>query len=115
MAVYVYQTFSLKQEKFKEGLENLRELKNFNNENYTYKVELLTPISGNDYKYALLTVYDGLAEMELQNKKIYEDEDYQKLIDEFFLHNIEQGSMHTQIFRAMVEKKEKENKDKEAK
>jgi len=114
MAVYVYQTFSLKQDKFKEGLENLRELKKLNNENYTNKVEILTPISGNDHIYALLTVYDGLAEMELQSKKMNEDENYQKLIDEFFLQNIEQGSMHTQIFRAMVEKKEKENKDKEA-
>lgn len=35
MTVYVYQTFSLKQDKFKEGLENLRELKKFSNENYS--------------------------------------------------------------------------------
>lgn len=111
MVVYVYQKFSLKQEKFKEGLENLRELKKFITENYTSKVEILTPISGNDYTYALLTVYEGLAEMELQSKKMNEEEDYQKLIEEFFLQNIQQGSMHTQIFRAMVEKKEKKDKE----
>lgn len=28
MSVYVYQTFIIKQEKFKEGIENLREIKN---------------------------------------------------------------------------------------
>ncbi|RVT58271.1 hypothetical protein [Niallia taxi] len=114
MTVYVYQTFSLKQDKFKEGLENLRELKKFSNENYSHKVEILTPISGNDHTYALMTEYEGLAEMELQSKKMTDDEDYQKLIGEFFLQNIEQGSMHTQIYRAMVERKEKKNKDKEA-
>lgn len=111
MAVYVYQKFILKQDKFKKGLENLRELKRFSNENYKDKVEILTPISGDDYTYTLLTVYEGLAEMELQSKKMNEDEEYQKLIEEFLLQNIQQGSMHTQIFRAMVEKKE--NNDKE--
>ena len=70
MSVTVYQTFELKHDKFKEGIENLQEIKKYRNENYNHKVEILTPITGRDHSYALLSTYEGLAEMELQNKKI---------------------------------------------
>ena len=112
MSVFVYQTFELKQDKFKEGIENLQEIKKYRNENYNHKVEILTPITGRDHSYALLSTYEGLAEMELQNKKMFEDEEYTKLIGEFFLEAIVQGSMNTQLYRAMSEKKEKKDKDK---
>ncbi|PGY12937.1 hypothetical protein COE25_07085 [Bacillus sp. AFS031507] len=105
MAIFVYQTFEIKQDKFKEGIENLKELKTFRNENYDQNVEILTPVSGEDHTYALLTKYEGLAEMELQNKKMFEDEEYLNLIGDFFLQNIVQGSMYTQIYRALSEKK----------
>jgi hypothetical protein len=105
VAIFVYQTFEIKQDKFKEGIENLKELKTFRNENYDQNVEILTPVSGEDHTYALLTKYEGLAEMELQNKKMFEDEEYLKLIGDFFLQNIVQGSMYTQIYRALSEKK----------
>jgi hypothetical protein len=105
VAIFVYQTFEIKQDKFKEGIENLKELKTFRNENYDQNVEILTPVSGEDHTYALLTKYEGLAEMELQNKKMFEDEEYLKLIGDFFLENIVQGSMYTQIYRALSEKK----------
>ncbi|MFZ7943573.1 hypothetical protein [Neobacillus sp. 19] len=105
MSVYVYQTFVIKQEKFKEGIENLKEIKNFRNENYDHKVEILTPVSGKDHTYALLSTYEGLAEMELQNKKMFDDEEYLKLIGDFFLENIAQDSMYTQIYRSTIEKK----------
>ncbi|MFL6559946.1 MAG: hypothetical protein ACJ8MO_28025 [Bacillus sp. (in: firmicutes)] len=105
MAIFVYQTFEVKQDKFKEGIENLKEIKTFRNENYDHNVEILTPVSGEDHTYALLTKYDGLAEMELQNKRMFEDEEYLKLIGDFFLQNIVQGSMYTQIYRALTEKK----------
>ncbi|MGG5253598.1 hypothetical protein ACQYAD_08885 [Neobacillus sp. SM06] len=104
MPIYVYQTFVLKQEKFKEGIENLREIKKFRNDHYSHHVEILTPVSGEHDKYALLTTYDGLAEMELQSKKMFDDEDYLKLIGDFFLENIVQGSMYTQIYRSINEK-----------
>ncbi|WP_312470165.1 hypothetical protein [Neobacillus sp.] len=99
MSVYVYQTFVIKQNKFKEGIENLKEIKKFRNENYDHKVELLAPVSGGDHTYALLSTYEGLAEMELQNKRMFDDEEYLKLIGEFFLENIAEGSMYTQIYR----------------
>jgi hypothetical protein len=105
MPVFVYQTFVIKQEKFKEGIENLKELKKFRNENYNHTVDILTPVSGEDHTYALLSTYEGLAEMELQSKKMFEDEEYLKLISEFFLENIAQGSMFTQIYRTINEKK----------
>ena len=105
MSVYVYQTFEIKQDKFKEGIDNLKEIKKFRNENYDHKVEILTPISGEDHTYALLSTYEGLAEMELQNKKMFDDEEYLKLIGDFFLENIIQGSMYTQIYRALNEMK----------
>jgi len=105
MAIFVYQTFEIKQDKFKEGIENLKEIKTFRNENYDHNVEILTPVSGEDHTYALLTKYEGLAEMELQNKKMFEDEEYLKLIGDFFLQNTVQGSMYTQIYRALTEKK----------
>lgn len=105
VAIFVYQTFEIKQDKFKEGIENLKELKTFRNENYDQNVEILTPVSGEDHTYALLTKYEGLAEMELQNKKMFEDEEYLTLIGDFFLQNIVQGSMYTQIYRALSEKK----------
>ena len=72
-------------------------MKKYRNENYNHKVEILTPITGRDHTYALLTTYEGLAEMELQNKKMFEDEEYTKLIGEFFLEMIVQGSMNTQL------------------
>ncbi|MDQ0155040.1 hypothetical protein [Robertmurraya andreesenii] len=115
MTVFVYQTFEVKQEKFKEAIENAKKIKIYRNDHYPHQVELLNPISGQDYTYALLATYEGLAEMELQNKKMFEDEEYLKLIGEFFLENVVQGSMHTQIFRAMddlIADKEKED-DKE--
>ena len=107
MSVFVYQTFEIKQDKFKEGVENLQEIKKYRNENYNHKVDILTPISGRDHIYALLSTYEGLAEMELQNKKMFEDEEYKKLIGEFFLEIITQGSMNTQLYRTMSEKKNK--------
>lgn len=110
MPIYVYQTFQVRQDKFKEGIENLREIKKFRNDTYDHKVEILTPISGEDHTYALLTTYEGLAEMELQNKKMFEDEEYLNLIGDFFLQNIVQGSMNTQIYRALSDKK-KEKQD----
>ena len=111
MAIFVYQTFEIKQDKFKEGIENLKEIKTFRNENYDHNVEILTPVSGEDHTYALLTKYEGLAEMELQNKRMFDDEDYLKLVGDFFLENIVQGSMDTQFYRLMREKK-KDDKDK---
>ncbi|RID83703.1 hypothetical protein D1953_15505 [Peribacillus asahii] len=111
MSVFVYQTFELKQDKFKEAIENLQEMAKYRNENYNHKVEILTPITGRDYTYVLFSTYEGLAEMELQNKKMFDDEDYLKLVGDFFLENIVQGSMDTQFYRLMREKK-KDDKDK---
>jgi hypothetical protein len=108
MSVFVYQTFEIKQDKFKEGIENLQEIKKYRNENYNHKIDILTPITGRDHIYALLSTYEGLAEMELQNKKMFEDEEYKKLIGEFFLETITQGSMNTQLYRTMSDKKGKE-------
>ncbi|WHY88144.1 hypothetical protein QNH39_09985 [Neobacillus novalis] len=105
MTVFVLQTFMFKQDKFKEGIENLNEIKNFRNEEYAQKIEILSPISGEDHKYALLTRYEGLAEMELQNKKMFDDEEYLKLIEDFFLQNIVEGSIYTQMYRSLPEKK----------
>ncbi|MBU8879781.1 hypothetical protein BGM26_12360 [Bacillus sp. FJAT-29790] len=101
MTVFVYQTFDIKQEKFKEVIKNLREIKMYRNENFSHKVEILMPITGRDHTYALLSTYEGLAEMELQNKKMFDDEEYLKMIGEFFLENIVQGSINTQLYRSM--------------
>lgn len=46
--------------------------------------------------------------MELQNKKMFEDEEYTELIGEFFLEAIVQGSINTQLYRTMNGKKDKE-------
>jgi hypothetical protein len=105
LPVYVYQTFVIKQENFEKGIDNLREIKKFRNENYDHQVEILTPISGQDHTFAILSTYEGLAEMELQSKKMVEDEEYVKLIGDFFLKNIAENSMNTQIYRSMSEKK----------
>ncbi|WP_210366517.1 hypothetical protein [Bacillus sp. REN3] len=114
MAVFCIQTFELKQEKFAEGMKNLRMIQRFRNERYQHRVELLSPISGADHSYNLIAIYEGLAEMELQNKKMFEDEEYKKLIGEFFLENIVQGSMHTQLYRTMNElKSDTDPKDKD--
>lgn len=102
MSVFVYQTFEVKQDKFVEALKNLRMIQSYRNENYEHKIELLSPISGTDHTYAFLCTYEGLAEMELQNKKMFEDEEYKKLIEEFFLEDIVQGSMNTQLFRSVT-------------
>ena len=112
MSVIVYQTFEIKQDKFKEGIDNLKEIKKFRNENYDHKIEILSPISGKDHTYGLIATYEGLAEMELQSKKMSIDEEYGKLIGQFFLENIVQGSMYTQIYRTLSEKKGDKNKDK---
>lgn len=113
MSIFVYQTFEVKQEKFKEAITCAKKIKKYRNEKYNHHVEILTPITGHDYTYALLAKYEGLAEMELQNKKMFDDEEYLKLIGEFFLENIVQGSMNTQIFRAMNDIIEEKEDDKE--
>jgi hypothetical protein len=102
MSVTVYQTFELKQDNFVEALKNARMILSYRNEHYDHKMELLSPITGSDHTYAFLATYEGLAEMELQNKKMFEDEEYKKLIGDFFLKNIVQGSMYTQIYRSMT-------------
>ncbi|MBG9543287.1 hypothetical protein ACOSZF_06670 [Cytobacillus firmus] len=102
MSVFVYQSFQLKQDNFVEALKNLRMIQNYRNENYQHKIELLSPISGDDHTYAFLSTYEGLAEMELQNKKMFEDEEYKKLIEQFFLEDIVQGSMNTQLLRSIT-------------
>ena len=107
MTVLVYQTFQLKQEKFKEGIENIKKLKKYRNDNFNHTVEILTPITGNDHNFGLLATYEGLGEMELQNKKMFNDEEYLQLIGEFFIENIVQGSMNTQILRTMNDKIDK--------
>jgi hypothetical protein len=114
MSVFVHQTFVIKQDKFKEAIENLREIKKFRNDNYNHHVEILTPISGEDHTYALLTTYDGLGEMELENKRLFDDEEYLELIGPFFLENITEGSMYTQIYRALSDKKTEQKNDKKS-
>ncbi len=101
MPVFMYQTFEIKQEKFKEAIENLQEIKKYRNEQYDHTVEVLIPITGQDYTYAIYGTYDSLAEMELQNRKMYEDEEYLKLIGNFFLDHVVQGTMTTQIYRGI--------------
>lgn len=112
MTVLVYQTFQLKQDKFKEGIENIKKLKEYRNENFNHTVDILTPITGHDHSFGLLATYEGLAEMELQNKKMFDDEDYLELIGEFFIENIVQGSMNTQLFRKMKAKNDKKEENK---
>jgi hypothetical protein len=115
MTVFVYQTFEIKQDKFLDGLKNLRNIESYRNEKYDHSVELLAPISGEDHTYAFLSSYDGLAEMELQNKKMFEDEEYKKMISEFFLEDIVQGSMYTQMYRTINGlKKESDSEKKES-
>ncbi|OLS36837.1 hypothetical protein [Bacillus sp. MRMR6] len=115
MSVYVYQTFIIKQEKFQDAIDNLREIKKFRNENFNHHVEILTPISGEDHTYGMLSTYDGLAEMEIQSKRMFDDEEYLELIGPFFLENIVEGSMYTQMYRALSDKKntDKKNEKKE--
>lgn len=110
MPVYLYQTFELKQDKFKEAIENLRQIQTFRKEQYNQQIEILTPVIGKDHTYALLTIFEGLAEMELQDKKLFEDEEYLKLINDFFLMNTVQGSFKTQIYRT-ISKDTKQTKD----
>lgn len=114
MSVFVHQTFVIKQDKFKEAIENLREIKKFRNDNYNHHVEILTPISGEDHTYALLTTYDGLGEMELENKRLFDDEEYLELIGPFFLENITEGSMYTQIYRGLSDKKTDQKSEKKS-
>lgn len=104
MPVYVYQTFEINQGKFKDAIENLQNIKKYRNEHYDHTVEVFIPITGQDYKYALLATYEGLGEMEIQNRKMYDDDDYLKLISDFFLEHVVQGTMYTQIFRGMNKK-----------
>ncbi|MFD1707710.1 hypothetical protein ACFSCZ_13365 [Siminovitchia sediminis] len=111
MTVYVYQTFQIKQENFKEGMKNLHHMKNYRNKHYNHMVELLTPLTGQDHTYALLAKYQGLAEMELQNKKMFDDEKYVELVGNFFLKHIVQGSMSTQFYRVTEEDKSKNEEE----
>ncbi|MFP3917339.1 hypothetical protein U5N28_05945 [Lysinibacillus telephonicus] len=104
MTVYVYQTFEIKQEKFKEAIENLQEIKKYRNEQYSHTIEVLIPITGHDYTYAILATYEGLAEMEIQNRRMYDDDEYLKLIGDFFLEHVVQGTLYTQIYRGINKK-----------
>lgn len=104
MSVHVYQTFEIKQDKFKEAIENLQEIKKYRNEQYDHDVEVLIPIAGYDYTYAILAKYDGLAEMEYQDRKMFDDEEYLKLVGKLFLEHVVQGTMVTQLYRGISKK-----------
>jgi len=117
MTVYVYQTFDIKQDKFVEAFASLEKIVHYRNEHYSHKVKLLSPIVGPDYTYVLLSEYEGLAEMEIQNKKMFEDDEYKEIFTPFFLEMMVQGSMSTAMYRAVrknsgkpVEKDEKDDK-----
>ncbi|MBM7660506.1 hypothetical protein JOC85_001278 [Bacillus mesophilus] len=101
MSVYVYQTFEIKQDQLSEAIKNVRTIQNYRNEHYDHKTEILSPISGEDFQYSFLSIFEGLAEMELQSKKMFEDEEYKELITEFMEENIVQGSLYTQIYRSL--------------
>lgn len=111
MTVYVHQTFEIKQDKFNEGIENIQQIKKYRNENYNHKVDILVPITGPDHTYSLISTYDGLAEMEIQNKRMYDDEEYLALIGDLFLEQIVQGSINIQIYRSMSEIKNDKQKE----
>lgn len=49
--------------------------------------------------------------MEMQNKRMYDDEEYLALIGDFFLEQIVQGSINTQIYRSMSEIKNDKQKE----
>ncbi|KGR77240.1 hypothetical protein [Ureibacillus manganicus] len=104
MPVYVYQTFEIKQEKFKEAIENLQEMKKYRNEQYDHTVEVFIPIAGQDYTYSILATYESLAEMEIQNRKMFDDDNYLKLVGYLFLEHVVQGTMNTQIYRGINKK-----------
>ncbi|MDP4084877.1 MAG: hypothetical protein Q8934_09710 [Bacillota bacterium] len=112
MSIYLYQTFELKQDKFKEAIDNLRKIQAFRKEQYNQHVEILTPVAGKDHTYALLTIFEGLAEMELQDKKMFEDEEYLTLISDFFLMNTVQGSLETMIYRTISKETKQQPKEK---
>ncbi|UII57921.1 hypothetical protein LS684_11680 [Cytobacillus spongiae] len=101
MAVLVLQTFEIKQDKFKEAIDTLKKIQKYRTEKHHQKVEILTPITGNDHCFRLLTTYEGLAEMELQDKKMFNEEEYCTLMHDFFIDQIVQGSMKTNILRTM--------------
>ncbi|RHW42162.1 hypothetical protein D1B31_05875 [Neobacillus notoginsengisoli] len=117
MTVYVYQTFDIKQEKFVEAFKSLEKIVQYRNENYSHHIKLLSPIVGPDYTYVLLSEYEGLAEMEIQNKKMFDDEEYKEIFTPFFLEMMVQGSMSTSMFRKVKRNSgkpvEKEGKEKD--
>lgn len=101
MTVYVYQTFEIRQEKFMEAFSNLEKIVSYRNDNYSHRVELLSPIAGWDYSYVLLSEYEGLGEMELQNRKMFDDDGYKEIFTPFFLEYVVQGSMTTAMYRTV--------------
>ncbi|WP_053366734.1 hypothetical protein [Bacillus sp. FJAT-27245] len=101
MTVYVYQTFEIRQEKFMEAFANLEKIVSYRNDHYSHKVELLSPIAGPDYSYVLLSEYEGLGEMELQNRKMFDDDGYKEIFTPFFLEYVVQGSMTTAMYRTV--------------
>jgi hypothetical protein len=50
--------------------------------------------------------------MELENKRLFDDDEYLELIGPFFLENIKEGSMYTQIYRGLSDKKSDKQDDK---
>jgi hypothetical protein len=52
--------------------------------------------------------------MELENKRMFDDEEYIELIGPFFLENIKEGSMYTQIYRGLSDKKNDKRNDKKS-
>lgn len=39
--------------------------------------------------------------MEIQNRKMYDDDEYLKLVGDFFLEHVVQGTMYTQMYRGI--------------
>jgi hypothetical protein len=100
MAVIVVQTFQVKQENHVDTIKALKKMQEHIREKHEVEIQAVSPISGQDFTFALIGRYDSLGDYEQRDDAMFGDMEYLKLLKPF-INGIVEGTLHTNIYKAL--------------
>jgi hypothetical protein len=100
MAVIVVQTFQVKQENHVDTIKALKKMQEHIREKHEVEIQAVSPISGQDFTFALIGRYDSLGDYEQRDDAMFGDMEYLKLLKPF-IDGIVEGTLHTNIYKAL--------------
>jgi hypothetical protein len=100
MAVVVVQTFQVKQENHIDTIKAIKKMQEHIREKHEIQIQAVSPISGQDFTFALIGRYNSLADYEQCDDALFSDMEYLKLLKPFIT-GIVEGTLHTQIYKTL--------------